>query len=97
MTIIPPSLEKIINKAIKEKVFPGVVVGVKRGNDSPQFLSFGNYFYPEDTLFDKRFGVGKETLFDIASLTKIVTATAIFMLVSRRNLTLDDEIDDKSF
>ncbi len=93
MIIMPPSLEKIINKAIKEKIFPGVVVGVKRRNDSPQFLSFGNYFYPEDPLFDKKFKVGKETIFDIASLTKIVTVSAIFILVSRENLSLNDEID----
>ena len=93
MIIMPPSLEKIINKAIKEKIFPGIVIGVKRGNDSPQFLSFGNYFYPEDPLFDKKFEVGKKTLFDIASLTKIVTTTAILILISRGNLSLDDEID----
>ena len=87
-------LEKIIDKAIKEKVFPGAVVAVKYRNNPSQFLSSGNYFYPKDPLYNKRFDVYKETLFDIASITKLVTATAILILVSRKNFSLDNEIDE---
>ena len=86
-------LEKIIDKAIKEKVFPGAVVGVKYGNNSSQVLFSGNYFYLENPLYNKRFDVNKETLFDIASITKLVTATAILILVSRKKLSLDDKIN----
>lgn len=87
-------LEKIIDKAVKEKIFPGAVIAVKYWDNHPQVLSSGNYFYSEDPLFDKSFNVNEKTLFDIASLTKIVTATTILMLVSRENISLDDEVDE---
>ena len=87
-------LEKIIDKAIKEKVFPGAVVAFKYENNPSQFLFSGNYFYPENPRFDKSFNVDGKTLFDIASLTKLMTATAILIIVSRGKLSLDNEIDE---
>lgn len=87
-------LEKIIDKATKEKIFPGAVVAVKYGGSSSKVLFSGNYFYPEDPMFNKNFNVDGKTLFDVASLTKLVTATAIFILVSHGKLSLDDGIDE---
>ena len=66
----------------------------KYGSNSSKILFSGNYFYPGNPLFDKSFSVDEKTLFDIASLTKLVTATAILILVSRGKLSLDDEIDE---
>ena len=46
-------------------------------------------------MFTRRYAHAlKGNVFDIASITKLVTATAIFILVSRGKLSLNDEIDE---
>ena len=68
-------------------------MAVKYRNNPSQFYP-RNYFYPKDPLYNKDLMFIKETLFDIASITKLVTATAILILVSRKKLSLDNEIDE---
>ena len=56
-------LEKIIDKAIKEKVFPGAVVELNTGITLPRLLFPEIIFYLENPLYNKRFDVGQGNAF----------------------------------
>lgn len=78
-------LKEILGKAIKEKVFPGAIV--MYGNEKSKIsVSMGYLSYDCETR------ARTEVYYDIASITKICTVTAILMLVSERKLCLDDKI-----
>jgi CubicO group peptidase (beta-lactamase class C family) len=81
-------VDKVINKAIEDKSFPGaVVLGWKDGKTVYE-KAFGDYTY--DSLSPK---VKTNTLFDLASLTKVVATTTAAMICYDRNLfSLDDKV-----
>ena len=59
-------IETIAQKAIREKMAPGIQVLVARKGKVIYQKAFGNYTYDSDTK------VTNETIFDIASVSKIV-------------------------
>ena len=81
-------VDKVINNAIEDKSFPGAVVLVWKDGKTIYEKSFGNYTY--DSSSPK---VKTNTLFDLASLTKVVaTTTAAMICYDRKLFSLDDEV-----
>src|SRR3989338_10973950 len=69
-------------RAIREKVFPGCVIGVVKKNGSREVFPFGHYAYePNSTR------VRKDTIYDVASITKsIPTASLVLLLMAEGKL-----------
>lgn len=77
----------LISEGISNHVFPGCVVGY--GNDKYfKVIKEGRFIYSSDGS-----KVDATTIYDIASLTKIVTTTGILVLNTKQQLSLDDPID----
>ena len=80
-------IEKRLNRAIQEKVFPGCVVGVISGGER-KVLPFGRHTY-DDASPKMR----SDTIFDVASITKAIpTSSLALMLVDVGKLGLDDKL-----
>ena len=80
-------VEQFIEKAIQNKELPGAVLAIAN---------------PKDLLYCKAFGMAhieqqipmtEHTIFDCASLTKVVaTASSILLLLERGQIELDDSV-----
>ncbi len=78
-------ITKFLKKGLKEKVYPGAVLLVARGEDIVFFHNVGNR-----TLIPQPLPMEKETMFDLASLTKpLGTTLAIMKIVDEDLLDLD--------
>lgn len=81
-------VESVINKAINEKVFPGAVVLVWKNGRIIYQNSFGRLTYDQNSS-----QVKLNTIYDLASLTKVVaTTTATMICLDRGLLGLDDKV-----
>jgi len=81
-------VDKAINKAIEDKSFPGAVVLVWKAGNTVYEKAFGNYTY--DPQSQK---VYPHTIYDLASLTKVVATTTSAMICYDRELfSLDDKV-----
>ena len=79
-----------ILRAIKEKVFPGCVVGVVRKSGEVLVLPFGQFTYEADLPKIK-----EDTIFDVASITKsIPTACLALKLIDEGKLKLEERLID---
>ena len=88
MTTYPRAIEAIASKAIAERVFPGIVIEAGRTNGSSFTFAAGSQTYnPGGTRVDEH------TIYDLASLTKVI-ATAALMTgeVSSGRMRLDDRV-----
>ena len=75
----------VIEKAISDSIFPGAQIFVSKENEIFLNEGFGNFTY--DTNSNK---VDKESIYDIASLTKVLSATPVVMkLLQRKRIGLD--------
>jgi len=72
-----------ITHAIAHTVTPGAVVGWCVDLHEPTVVAHGHHTYDTSTP-----AVTQQTVYDLASITKIVTATAALALVSRGEMTL---------
>lgn len=80
--------ESVINNAIKNRVFPGAVVLVWKDGQIIYKNSFGKLTY--DVNSPK---VKLNTIYDLASLTKVVaTTTATMICIDRGMLSLNDRV-----
>jgi uncharacterized protein YbbC (DUF1343 family)/CubicO group peptidase (beta-lactamase class C family) len=78
----------VVEAAIKEKKLPGAVVLVGRGTETAYRQAFGNR-----ALVPARESMTVDTVFDIASLTKVVaTTTAVMVLVEEGRIGLDEPV-----
>ncbi|MEK7158611.1 MAG: serine hydrolase domain-containing protein [Patescibacteria group bacterium] len=77
-------METIIQKAITARVFPGVVCGVASPKSVKEIRAFGTTQYEDAGSH----AVEAETIYDIASLTKLFTYTATLQLVTENKLDL---------
>ncbi len=78
----------VINKAINDSAFPGAVVLIWKDGKTIFEKAYGNYTY--DINSPKVF---PNTLYDLASLTKVVATTTAAMICYDRNLfSLDDKV-----
>jgi beta-N-acetylhexosaminidase len=81
-------VDSLINYSINDKVFPGAQVVVVKNGEILFKKNFGSLDYSADST-----EVTDSTLYDIASLTKVVgTTTAIMKLYDERKINLDDKV-----
>jgi len=82
------NVSKIIEESIKDKAFPGATIAVGRKNGLFMMKGFGKLSYEEDSG-----EVKIDTIYDLASLTKvIVTTTACMKLYEEGKLRLDSKV-----
>lgn len=79
-------LHDILDTAIAQQVFPGAVVAVADAQGALT-VARGRFRYDADSPL-----VRTDTCYDLASLTKIVTATAVLRLCAQGVLTLDTPV-----
>lgn len=78
-------ISEIINKGIKDKVFPGAVVGIIK-DGRKEIFSFGRFTYNESSPFVK-----DDTVYDVASVTKsIPTSCLLLSLADKGIVKLED-------
>lgn len=81
------NIDNIMHSAINDSVFPGGVVGVMKNGSLVWQETYGYHDY------DKTRAVRGNDIFDLASITKIIsTTTAIMLLVDSNLITLDDPV-----
>ncbi|KAH7232497.1 beta-lactamase/transpeptidase-like protein [Fusarium solani] len=76
------SFELLVNEAIKNLDVPSIAVEAIRRDGSPS------------PLFTSQNAIGKNTLFTLASLTKLPTSIAALQLVENGTIGLDDDVTD---
>jgi len=83
-------IERVVGEEIEKGNFPGAVVLVGKQGDILYWEAFGNeVIEPQEEPIDKN------TVFDLASLTKpIATATSIMILRDRKAIELDDYVGE---
>lgn len=80
-------INKIAENAINDKLFPGVVIGVTNSLKTLYSEAYGS--------LDEKTPTNLETLYDIASLTKVTsTLPAVLKLVQTGELDLFDKVSD---
>jgi serine-type D-Ala-D-Ala carboxypeptidase len=81
---------KVLQGAIDSRAFPGCAFGVFAGGEVVLSDALGSFTYEDDATV-----VEPHTVFDIASLTKVVSTTAIAMLLFQEGvLQLDAPVGD---
>jgi len=81
-------IERIITDAIKDSAFPGAVALISKDGKIRFHKAFGNYTYEENSK-----EVTTKTIYDLASLTKVIaTTTAAMLCVDRKLFKLDDKV-----
>ena len=81
-------IEPLIAQDIKDKKLPGAVVLVGRGNRIVYQKAFGNR-----ALVPSTEAMTTDTIFDLASLTKVVaTTTSVMMLIEDGKVRLNDRV-----
>jgi len=81
-------VDKVINNGIEDKAFPGAVVLVWKDGNIIYEKAYGNFTYDKSSP-----KVDTNTLYDLASVTKVVVTTTATMICYDRNLfSLDDKI-----
>lgn len=80
-------IEQIVNKAIQQGATPGCQIFIAKNNKIVYNKSFGNPIYESRNL------VNNDQLYDLASLTKVLSTTlATMKLVEDGHINLDDKL-----
>lgn len=80
-------IDDILRDAVRDSVFPGAVVGVIKDGVMVYRQAVGYHDY------DKLREVKDSDVYDLASITKVVsTTTAVMKLIDENKLALDDEV-----
>jgi serine-type D-Ala-D-Ala carboxypeptidase len=78
----------LLNEAISQKAFPGAALAVTLRGTLVAYRAFGRFTYEADSPV-----VTRETLWDLASLTKVLATTAMAMLLyDRGKLSVDAKV-----
>jgi serine-type D-Ala-D-Ala carboxypeptidase len=77
-------IDTIVQDAIGRQIFPGAVVLVARASEISHFAAYGSTMYAAPGSRP----VARDTMYDVASLTKVFTATAALRLVDQGRLDL---------
>lgn len=85
-----PEIDLIVSDAIAQRVFPGAIVRVTRGDTRLHDAAYGTTMYDDPGSQPVR----RDTRYDIASLTKMFTATAVLQLVDEARVALDAPVAD---
>lgn len=81
-------IDSIVHDAIERRIFPGAVVLATRGETLIHYAAYGTTMYDHPGSQPVRL----DTRYDIASLTKVFTATAALQLVDEGRLVLDKPV-----
>jgi serine-type D-Ala-D-Ala carboxypeptidase len=86
-----PSVMSLLEEAVRERVFPGCAYGVLLRGEEPWAEAAGQFTYDADAP-----SVQPGTVFDLASLTKVMATTAAAMLLFERGrLDLEAPIQEQ--
>ena len=88
-------INQVIQNAINQKVMPGAVVSVTRKGITVKEQAYGYaYRYLDDqfTETDQPILMKEDTIFDIASISKIFTSIAAMQLYEKGKFQLDDPV-----
>ncbi len=81
------SLQEICTQAIEKRIFPGCAIGIVFRGEK-KFFSFGNLTYAQGSPL-----VSEKTVYDIASLTKVIpTSLLALKLIEEGKITLDAKV-----
>lgn len=81
-------VDELINNAVAEKIFPGAVLLIWQNGEILHEKSYGSFTFDIDAP-----EVTTSTIYDLASLTKVVsTTTAVMICVDRKLISLDDKV-----
>src|SRR6266540_5200865 len=86
MSLINQNVRNAIEEVLRAAQVPGVVLAVARGDRPAEFLAIG-----EDALGRP---LAHDTLFPVASITKLATALAVLRLAEEGALTPDDQLSE---
>jgi CubicO group peptidase (beta-lactamase class C family) len=81
-------MDDLLRNLMAQRNIPGLAIGVQRGED---VLHEGYYGYAN---LEHQVGVRPETVFEIASVTKLFTAQAVLHLAQTGKLKLEDRVAD---
>jgi len=81
-------IDEVIERGIAEWRFPGAVCVVARGKEIVHRKAYGSTMYDDP---DSK-PVTLDTIYDIASITKVFTATALLRLVDQGVMNLEDRL-----
>lgn len=87
-TVLAQRIGVFIQNAIAQRAFPGAAVVVGRGNEILVAEAYGTFTYEPNAR-----AVEVTSLFDLASLTKVIaTTTAVMLLVEEGQLRLEEPL-----
>ncbi len=81
-------IQEAVRQMVKDKITPGVVFLTWARGEVVCEEIFGSTKYQDEGAYP----VTRNTIYDIASITKIIVATATIMLVDREAASLDDTV-----
>ncbi|TKC14314.1 serine hydrolase domain-containing protein [Robertmurraya kyonggiensis] len=88
-------IDQVMNQAISQKLMPGAVTLVARAGKIVKHDAYGYAAQYNDGNFsemEKPIPMKKDTIFDLASVSKIFTATAVMILFEKGLFDLDDPV-----
>lgn len=89
------NIDSMIESMIDSGTFPGAVTFVARRGHIVQHEAYGHAYLYEDDEFteaDNKIKMKKDTIFDLASISKIFTTTAAMKLYEDGSFKLDDPV-----
>ncbi len=90
VSIFKKKIKDKIATAIRNKLFPGCVVGIVKKNGERFIIPFGRFTYDNQSS-----SIQENSIFDVASITKsIPTASLALKLIDEKKLKLDDRLID---
>ena len=88
-------LDDEIEEALADRVMPGAVVLIARDGEIVKHQAYGyaaRYTDDQFTEMDEPVSMQEDTIFDVASISKLFTATAIMQLWDQGAFELDDPV-----
>lgn len=88
-------IDQVIQQAVQDRLIPGAVVLISHKGTVVKHEAYGQAYRYEDDQFNPAVEprpMKKDTIFDIASISKVFTATAVLKLVEDGKLKLDDPV-----
>ncbi|MCY3698533.1 MAG: serine hydrolase [Gemmatimonadetes bacterium] len=88
-------VDRIIDAAIRDGATPGAVLAVGRGDRVIRLRGYGNLDWASSATLPSGSAATDSSLYDLASLTKVVaTTTGVMQLIDRGDLSLDTRIGE---
>src|SRR4051794_14681568 len=86
MSLISRNVRNVVEEVLRAAQVPGIVLAVARGQAPADILAIGDDAQGHP--------LARDTLFPVASITKLATALAVLRLAEDGALTLDDQLSE---